>query len=153
MFLCIAKQDMAKTTSQSFVIIAGQNTLSKNTSRLQIDFPLEQKIFFSFSPPSLTHAFAKPKWTRTGHTLMNVYMPYWQQCFFSRVKKPDEFNRPRIPYSQRKIKARSSKFLSKKVNSFLCCFLKKLPSHVLFLTAFDVFPFSDFKEEKRNDQT
>merc|ERR1711962_1742267 len=31
-----------------------------------------------------------------------------------RVKKPDEFNRPRIPYSQRKVKTRSSKFLSKK---------------------------------------
>ncbi len=41
----------------------------------------------------------------TEHWLVRIY----------RVKKPDEFNRPRIPYSQRKIKARSSKFLSKKV--------------------------------------
>jgi hypothetical protein len=37
------------------------------------------------------------------------------QCMHFRVKKPDEFNRPRIPYSQRVVKARSSKFLSKKV--------------------------------------
>ena len=36
-------------------------------------------------------------------------------AFHFRVKKPDEFNRPRIPYSQRKVKTRSSKFLSKKV--------------------------------------
>jgi len=40
----------------------------------------------------------------TEHWLVRIY----------RVKKPDEFNRPRIPYSQRKFKARSSKFLSKK---------------------------------------
>merc|ERR1719225_2053423 len=40
----------------------------------------------------------------TEHWLVRIY----------RVKKPDEFNRPRIPYSQRKIKTRSSKFLSKK---------------------------------------
>merc|ERR1712109_24797 len=40
----------------------------------------------------------------TQHWLVRVY----------RVKKPDEFNRPRIPYSDRKIKIRSSKFLSKK---------------------------------------
>lgn len=38
------------------------------------------------------------------HWLVRIY----------RVKKPDEFNRPRIPYSERKIKARSSKFISKK---------------------------------------
>jgi len=31
-----------------------------------------------------------------------------------RVKKPDEFNRPRIPYSQRKIKTKSSRYVSKK---------------------------------------
>jgi len=42
----------------------------------------------------------------TEHWLVRIY----------RVKKPDEFNRPRIPYSQRKIKARSSKFLSKKTS-------------------------------------
>jgi len=40
----------------------------------------------------------------TEHWLVRIY----------RVKKPDEFNRPRIPYSQRVVKARSSKFLSKK---------------------------------------
>merc|ERR1712158_260495 len=40
----------------------------------------------------------------TEHWLVRIY----------RVKKPDEFNRPRIPYSARKIKTRSSKFLSKK---------------------------------------
>merc|ERR1712150_89978 len=40
----------------------------------------------------------------TEHWLVRIY----------RVKKPDEFNRPRIPYSQRKVKTRSSKFLSKK---------------------------------------
>lgn len=42
----------------------------------------------------------------TEHWLVRIY----------RVKKPDEFNRPRIPYSERKIKARSSKILSKKSN-------------------------------------
>merc|ERR1712038_984445 len=31
-----------------------------------------------------------------------------------RVEKPDEFNRPRIPYSQRKIKTKSSRYVSKK---------------------------------------
>merc|ERR1712157_560092 len=31
-----------------------------------------------------------------------------------RVKKPDEFNRPRIPYSQRKITTNSSRYVSKK---------------------------------------
>merc|ERR1712198_8476 len=31
-----------------------------------------------------------------------------------RVKKPDEFNRPRIPYSQRKIKTKSSRYVSKR---------------------------------------
>jgi dolichyl-diphosphooligosaccharide--protein glycosyltransferase len=40
------------------------------------------------------------------HWLVRIY----------RVKKPEEFNRPRIPYSERKIKARSSKFLSKKTS-------------------------------------
>jgi len=42
----------------------------------------------------------------TEHWLVRIY----------RVKKPEEFNRPRIPYSQRKIKVRSSKFLSKKTS-------------------------------------
>ena len=32
---------------------------------------------------------------------------YHSFCFF-RVKKPDEFNRPRIPYAERKIKGRKS---------------------------------------------
>ena len=45
----------------------------------------------------------------TEHWLVRIY----------RVKKPDEFNRPRIPYSQRKVKTRSSKFLSKKVCKFV----------------------------------
>ena len=43
------------------------------------------------------------------HEKVNIYF------FFFRVKKPDEFNRPRIPYSDRKIKIRSSKVLPKKV--------------------------------------
>lgn len=42
----------------------------------------------------------------TQHWLVRVY----------RVKKPDEFNRPRIPYGERKIKIRSSKVLPKKSN-------------------------------------
>ena len=51
--------------------------------------------------------------------LTNVRVANQKNVFtFFRVKKPDEFNRPRIPYSQRKIKARSSKFLSKKVSKF-----------------------------------
>jgi dolichyl-diphosphooligosaccharide--protein glycosyltransferase len=37
------------------------------------------------------------------HWLVRIY----------RVKKPDEFNRPRIPYSERKIKRKSSKSISK----------------------------------------
>ena len=63
----------------------------------------------------------------TEHWLVRIYryfankqlIPVNKCCkivsFIFRVKKPDEFNRPRIPYSARKIKARSSKFLSKKV--------------------------------------
>jgi len=42
----------------------------------------------------------------TEHWLVRIY----------RVKKPDEFNRPRIPYSERKIKTRSPKLTSKKNN-------------------------------------
>ncbi|XP_059094024.1 dolichyl-diphosphooligosaccharide--protein glycosyltransferase subunit STT3B-like [Tigriopus californicus] len=41
------------------------------------------------------------------HWLVRIY----------RVKKPDEFNRPRIPYNERKIKRRSSKSVSKKSSS------------------------------------
>ena len=37
---------------------------------------------------------------------------------FCRVKKPDEFNRPRIPYGDRKIKTKSPKFSSKKVINY-----------------------------------
>ena len=82
-----------------------------------------ENVFLSPSS-SLSHSFAKPKWTTLDtneclHAIDNN-VPCIHICnflFFSyRVKKPDEFNRPRIPYSQRKIKARSSKFLSKKVN-------------------------------------
>ena len=41
-----------------------------------------------------------------------------------RVKKPEEFNRPRIPYGERKVKKRSSKFISKKVSAnFFAFFL------------------------------
>ena len=103
--------------------------LCKNPSRLPNRFLLEQKMFscsLTLSPSSsLSHSFAKPKWTRgtldTNECLHaidnNVCIHICNFLFFSyRVKKPDEFNRPRIPYSQRKIKARSSKFLSKKVS-------------------------------------
>ena len=49
-----------------------------------------------------------------GMFIFKIHL-YLMHAFFNRVKKPDEFNRPRIPYSQRKVKTRSSKFLSKKV--------------------------------------
>lgn len=41
----------------------------------------------------------------------------WVNVFhsFARVKKPDEFNRPRIPVSERKVR-RSKAFASKKVH-------------------------------------
>jgi len=54
-----------------------------------------------FSLTYLEEAYTSSRW------LVRIY----------RVKKPDEFNRPRIPYSQRKIKARSSKYVSKKSGS------------------------------------
>ena len=84
-----------------------------------------ENVFLSPSS-SLSHSFAKPKWTTLDtneclHAIDNNVscIHICNFLFFSyRVKKPDEFNRPRIPYSQRKIKARSSKFLSKKVIYF-----------------------------------
>jgi len=56
----------------------------------------------------------------TEHWLVRIY----------RVKKPDEFNRPRIPYSQRKVKTRSSKFLSKKSSKKKKGTIKHKPSVV-----------------------
>merc|ERR1739844_87044 len=56
----------------------------------------------------------------TQHWLVRVY----------RVKKPDEFNRPRIPYSDRKIKIRSSKILPKKSNKRKKGVIKNKPTIV-----------------------
>lgn len=56
----------------------------------------------------------------TQHWLVRVY----------RVKKPDEFNRPRIPYSDRKIKIRSSKVLPKKSNKRKKGVIKNKPTIV-----------------------
>merc|ERR1711970_743221 len=56
----------------------------------------------------------------TEHWLVRIY----------RVKKPDEFNRPCIPYSQRKVKTRSSKFLSKKSSKKKKGTIKHKPSVV-----------------------
>ena len=73
-----------------------------------------------------------------------------------RVKKPDEFNRPRIPYSQRKIKTRSSKFLSKKVKLDFFWLLNNMIFLVLaFEISLNIFVslFSVVKKEERYDQT
>jgi len=56
----------------------------------------------------------------TQHWLVRVY----------RVKKPDEFNRPRIPYGERKIKIRSSKVLPKKSNKRKKGVIKNKPTVV-----------------------
>merc|ERR1712025_546810 len=56
----------------------------------------------------------------TQHWLVRVY----------RVKKPDEFNRPRIPYGERKIKIRSSKVLPKKSNKRKKGVIKNKPTIV-----------------------
>merc|ERR1711953_1021193 len=56
----------------------------------------------------------------TQHWLVRVY----------RVKKPDEFNRPRIAYGDRKIKIRSGKVLSKKSNKRKKGVIKNKPTIV-----------------------
>lgn len=62
----------------------------------------------------LPQGFKELKWlcclARRGVGVLNISTDY--VC--CRVKKPDEFNRPRIPVSERKIK-RSKIFVSKKV--------------------------------------
>merc|ERR1712025_1500209 len=68
----------------------------------------------------------------------DIDLTYLEEAFTSehwlvriyRVKKPDEFNRPRIPSSDRKIKIRSSKVLPKKSNKRKKGVIKNKPTIV-----------------------
>ena len=73
--------------------------------------------FLACTPTELVELMYKPIVLEIVHWIYLSYKGILIFCF-CRVKKPDEFNRPRIPYGDRKIKTKSPKFSSKKVINY-----------------------------------